>query len=92
MKSVPQDSRRAFPNEGGGDHRGLLDDKRPIKFVAWGEEPHQCYAVGHGPVTRIEVYGEPGPHCYLPWFAVYAGDVIIERRSADGCRVTYWVE
>lgn len=70
----------------------LLHDFRPISSVSWGDQPHQCYAVGYGGVTRIECYGEPSHYCEIPWFRVYVGDKLIERRSADGCRVTYLID
>ena len=41
-------------------------------------------------ITRIVAYGEPGEMCYLPWFAVYVGDEMIERINAtDVCLVQY---
>ena len=42
------------------------------------------------PLEVLIILQEPGEMCYLPWFAVYVGDEMIERINAtDVCLVQY---
>ena len=66
---------------------GILDDDRPVKAI-WTRDPEDYGAtvlVGCGGVTKIEAYGEPGQGAYVPWFAVWKGDVIDSRYNAALC-------
>ena len=61
----------------------IREDMRTIKrlwFPPLSSRP--AILVGSRGVTRIEAYEELGQGNYVPWFAVYHGDVIVERVNA----------
>lgn len=44
------------------------------------------YIVGDVGITRIEEYGEPGLHCYIPHLRVWRGDdkvIEVSKHQAD---------
>lgn len=53
----------------------MLEDKRPIRR-AWsiGEQDPIGASVGFKDVVRMEIYGEVGESCLVPWIAVYKTD------------------
>lgn len=62
----------------------VMEDKRTIMGLGTGGEEGYWWEVGRkslrrDPVTKIVVYKEAGQHCYVPWFAVYSGERIINR-------------
>lgn len=67
----------------------MLEDTREIKSILWNDEYGSMYEVGHGDCTKIEVYGEPGPYCDVPWIAVYVSDKLITRIPAQQVQVMY---
>lgn len=56
--------------------QSVMDDPRTIRALS--VEGHWWH-VGQDNVTRIAVYQEKGEMSYVPWFAIYSGDVITER-------------
>lgn len=64
----------------------MIDDSRTVVAVHWGEFFHR---VGEEGVTKIVVYGEPGPHCFLPWIAVYRDGEVWKRLDAAGKEIVY---
>ena len=67
----------------------IQDDNREIASIWTSDEggyivgKSQGYGIG---CTQIVVYGELGPHCYLPWLAVYADETLIARVPAYQCQ------
>lgn len=67
-----------------------LQDERAIETVFLNHDTEYVYfKVGELGVTKIEAYGEPGPHCNLPWIAIYKGDHLWQRIDASGTRIVY---
>ena len=66
----------------------ILEDDREIQAI-WTSE--QCgwdivhTGVSRDDCTKIVAYGEPGEHAWIPWFAVYNGDVLVVRVPAHKC-------
>jgi hypothetical protein len=51
---------------------------------------HLIAQVGYCGVTKIRPYQEAGQMAYVTWFAVYAGDTIVERVNSAGVgRIIY---
>lgn len=51
----------------------LVSDERPIASVMI-QQPEGGYLVferGVQNVTDIRAYGEPGPHCFIAWIAIF---------------------
>jgi hypothetical protein len=67
----------------------MLEDERPIRVVNDDAAGYTLACVGTDGVTGIVAYGEPGPHCDMPWIAVYKGDQIVTRRDASGLSIHY---
>ena len=67
----------------------MIDDPRPIKAIHWDDKDQTAIIVGEARVTAIEAYGEPGPHCELPWLAVYVSGEIRWRVPADQVAIKY---
>ena len=55
----------------------VLDETRTIKSVYW--HPDGAFTVGVCGVTKIEAYREAGQGGYVPWFAVWKGDDLLQR-------------
>lgn len=69
----------------------ILKDEREIEAIWFVNDPNgggHMIAAGW-PTTKIVAYGEPGPHCELPWFAVYHGEHIHARVPALHVTVVY---
>lgn len=66
----------------------IVDDKREIERIDWNDD-QGGFLVGSCGVTAIVAYGEPGPHCHLPWLAVYEGEQIRSRVPAEQVQITY---
>lgn len=64
----------------------MLDDKRPIDYLGGDIEHGAWYP---SPEFEIEVYGEPGMYCNLPYFAVKKEGVIVARIPAWQISVHY---
>lgn len=64
----------------------LMQDDREVVAVSrdWYSD-----RVGQEGVTKIEVYGESGEYCDIPWFKVYVGDTIVRRSSCHGHMIHY---
>lgn len=58
----------------------LLTDNRPILQVLDAGDHGPC--LGSDGVTNIEVYEDYGEGAMVPWFAVWRGDVLVERLQA----------
>lgn len=67
---------------------GILDDKRPIRALYTTEGDGYSYCVNLGGVDKIEAYGA-GPHCEIPWFAIWVDGLIKYRVPAAGLVVEY---
>lgn len=57
----------------------MFDDDRPIQSLVF--EQGEGITVGKSGVTKIEAYRECGELGYVPWFAVFRGDVVIRREN-----------
>ncbi len=59
----------------------ILEDDRPITMLVFpGGDSY--WQVGACDITRIVAYAEAGQSGYVPWFAVYAGEAIMQRVNA----------
>ena len=64
----------------------ILEDKRTIVGLAEG----QWFArVGDDDITKIVAYAETGQRAYVPWFAIFKGDVLTHRIDAAGLLISY---
>lgn len=61
--------------------KSILDDTRTIGCISvCNGTASDLYCVGpRKGITRIVCYRESGEMSYVPWFAVYNGDVISQR-------------
>lgn len=69
----------------------ILNDKRPIQSfcqMPYGEDG-AYWKVGLADCTAIEVYGEPGPHCALPWVKISISGVVRFRSPAAHGEIFY---
>lgn len=66
----------------------MLEDKREIKGIYWNDAEGSCYQVGSS-CDEIKIYGEPGPHCFMPWIAVFNNGELITRVPALQVQVVY---
>lgn len=66
----------------------MLDDKREISVISYSDNGGR-HEIGSFGCTKIEVYGEPGEHCYKPWIAVYYSGELLHRIPASMVQVTY---
>lgn len=73
------------------DTVSMLHDDRAIKLISgvWGDEAW-TWEVGKS-CDSIEVYGEPGEYCYVPWFLIKKDGVIISRQNAHKCDSVLYV-
>lgn len=74
----------------------MLEDEREILYITV-LPVNRTYCVGVGPValgpiTNIECYPETGQMTYVPWIAVYRGDALVARVSAEHCLIEYLEE
>jgi hypothetical protein len=69
----------------------ILSDKRRIYGLYYAESDQGFHEVGVGGCTKIKAYGEPGPHCYLPFYAIYYDDVIKFRVPSTMVEVRYFI-
>lgn len=65
----------------------ILEDERPIIAVYW-VNGDQC-SVGVMGVTAIKAYGECGSEALMPWLAVFHGEEISSRFSAQEVEIVY---
>lgn len=56
--------------------QSVMDDPRTITTVS---VDGYSWNVGQNGITRIVVYQERGEMSYVPWFAIYCGEMITER-------------
>ena len=66
----------------------ILEDKREILRLDYDDGYGTAFIVG-SEIEKIVAYGEPGEHCYKPWFAVYSNGKIAMRIPASKVRVSY---
>ena len=67
----------------------MLEDTRMIKSVFYNDADGGLHEVGLFGCTKIEVYGENGPYCSLPFVAIWHGDEIKHRIPAGMVQITY---
>lgn len=70
----------------------MLEDDRTIEGLYFDDEEGSCFVVGHGDVTTIEAYGEPGVYGDIPYFAVFERNKITHRVPAYKVTVKYAVD
>jgi hypothetical protein len=66
----------------------MLDDKREVSAVIWANG-NAWFRVGKHGTTAIKLYPETGPMGWVPWIAIYKGDVISDRIDAAGKEIEY---
>ena len=66
----------------------LLDDKRSISTIwlnTYGWTVKDIPNSAAQLAEEIEVYGEPGLHCNIPWFAIWKEGRVVSRIPAHAC-------
>lgn len=76
-----------WKREGVSMNSKIIEDKREIKGLYFNDDSDTCYEVVNGNI--IKAYGEPGPHCYVPFFSVEKDGIIISRIPASMVEVVY---
>jgi hypothetical protein len=66
----------------------LTEDKRPIKSIS-SDEGRYTLKIGQDGITKIEVYEEMGQMTYIPWIAIWKGDVLSIRMDVQGKSIEY---
>lgn len=66
----------------------ILDDKRSV-FALTNRDGAPIFQIGQQSVTEIAAYGEPGPYCELPFFAVLKGEEVAARVPAEAVMAIY---
>ena len=62
----------------------MMADERLIEQLIFPGPNYDIIEVGERTgYTRIVAYGEPGEHCYVPWFAIYRGDEVAQRVNGN---------
>ena len=67
----------------------IFDDDREIESIHDDSAGITWCIVGVNDITKIEVYKEHGEYGYVPYFAIWKGDFLYQRRPALGLRVDY---
>lgn len=65
----------------------IINDQREIYSIDFNDEQGSCYSTDLG--CKIEAYGEPGMHCYIPFYRVIREGKIIARVPAWQVSVRY---
>ena len=66
----------------------MYDDEREIRYYN-NDVSQKTVAVGFEGVTKIEVYKEHGNGDFIPYLAVWTGDVLFMRTPAIGKEIVY---
>jgi len=66
----------------------MYDDEREIAYYN-NDLAQQTVSVGKDGVTKIEVYAEHGNGDFIPYLAVWRGDVLFMRTPAIGKDIVY---
>lgn len=66
----------------------MFDDEREIKYYN-NDIAQETVKVGKDGVTKIEVYKEHGNGDFIPYLAVWKGDVLFMRTAAIGKEIVY---
>ncbi len=66
----------------------MFDDKREITYYLSDIAPERV-CVGQNGVTKIEVYREHGNGDFIPYLAVWKGELIFMRTPAIGKEIHY---
>jgi len=66
----------------------MFDDEREIKYYN-NDIAQETVAVGKDGVTKIEVYKEHGNGAFIPYLAVWKGEVLFMRTASIGKEIVY---
>lgn len=66
----------------------MFDDKREIKYYN-NDVAQTSVMVGKDGITKIKVYKEHGNGDFIPYLAVWKGDVLYMRTPAIGKEIIY---
>jgi hypothetical protein len=66
----------------------MYDDEREIKYYN-NDIAQETVSVGKDGVTKIEVYKEHGNGDFIPYLAVWKGNVLFMRTAAIGKEIVY---
>lgn len=66
----------------------MYDDERVIKYYN-NDISQETVSVGKDGVTKIEVYKEHGNGDFIPYLAIWKGDVLFMRTAAIGKEIVY---